>query len=675
MRAYQFSFQLNWDMRTTVRREGRKRRERFGMAESKKENREEKGQKMGQEMKQESRDGKRKQKKTEEKKTAKRKPKYGILSCVAYMYRFLWRHVRLMAFVGIFTVPVSLAMSALSLYIPSITLRYLEKSERFSTVGLIILGLGLAEICISLADKRIEIETRLGRNYIAGRMRYDRLYRLRDRDCFLEYDPEIKKLGERAGNVNQAALFPLNFADMLSTILKFFLFGSIISLVSPWLILLLAVGCGGSYLASAWERKRDYEAQDRLNSVNKKINYVADQVAGNLGYAKDIRLYGFWAYLSELARRLLKDGHSEYERRAGRSLVTQLVDYLLVFIRDGAAYAFLIFQAVEGRIDAAQFVLYFSAVTQMAGFMSRLLAQWSQICKGALRVSDYREDLEVPDLLNRGPGIPVPQKAFSIEFKNVTFRYPQGEGNVLEHVSFRIEAGEKLALVGLNGAGKTTMTKLMCGLLLPTEGEILLDGHALTEYNRDELYTLFGLIPQNYNFLPVSIACNIACTDREETIDREKLARCIRRAGLEEKIASLPKGENTPLNRQINEDGTEFSGGEAQKLLLARLMYRSPKCMILDEPTAALDPLAEDRMYRQYSEIAGQEGSPATSIFISHRLASTRFCDRIFLLDGSVIAESGTHEELMAEGKKYRELFELQSRYYKEDVSLTAANG
>lgn len=601
-------------------------------------------------------------------KKAKRKPKYGILSCVGYMYRLLWKHVRVMAFVGFFTVPVSLAMSALSLYIPSITLRYLENSERFSTVGLIILGLGLAEICISLADKRIEIETNLGRNYISGRMQYDRLCRLRDRDSFLEYDPEVKKLDERASGIGQAAFFPLNFANMMSTTLKFFLFGSIISFVSPWLILLLALGCGGSYLASAWERKRNYETRDQINIVNKKVNYLAFQVARNLKFGKDIRLYGFGTYLSELARRLLKNGQAEHEKLAGRFRVTQTVNYLLILIRDGAAYAFLIFQAVEGRIDAAQFVLYFSAITQMAGFMSRLLDQWSQICAGALRVSDYREDLEVADRLNRGPGIPIPKSAFSIEFKNVTFRYPQGEKNVLENISFRINAGEKLALVGLNGAGKTTMTKLMCGLLLPTEGEILLDGHALTEYNRDELYSLFGLVPQNYNFLPVSIARNIACTDEEAAIDRDKLARCISRAGLEEKIDSLPKGADTPLNRQINEDGTEFSGGEAQKLLLARLMYRSPKCIILDEPTAALDPIAEDRMYRQYNEITGAEGLSATSIFISHRLASTRFCDRIFLLDGSMVAESGTHEELMAAGKKYRELFDLQSRYYKEDT-------
>lgn len=273
--------------------------------------------------------------------------------------------------------------------------------------------------------------------------------------------------------------------------------------------------------------------------------------------------------------------------------------------------------------------------------------------------------------MNMGEGIPVPCGSFSVEFKNVTFRYPKGEKNVLENVSFKLEAGEKIALVGLNGAGKTTLTKLMCGLLLPDEGEVLLDGKSIFEYNRDEMYSLFGLIPQNYHLLPVSIACNIACTDEVWEIDQEKLNRCIRQAGLEEKIASLPLKADTPLNRQVNQDGVDLSGGEIQKLLLARLLYRGPRCMILDEPTAALDPIAEDRMYRKYNEIVNN----ATSVFISHRLASTRFCERILLLDGTGIAETGSHEELMAAGGKYRELFEIQSRYYQEQQAGQAGEG
>ena len=160
-----------------------------------------------------------------------------------------------------------------------------------------------------------------------------------------------------------------------------------------------------------------------------------------------------------------------------------------------------------------------------------------------------------------------------------------------------------------------------------------------------------------------------AAADRNEEIDRDKLNRCIEIAGLTEKIGSLPDGAETPLDRTVNDNGIELSGGETQKLLLARLLYRDPLCIILDEPTAALDPIAEDRMYHRYNEIAAH----ATSVFISHRLASTRFCDRIYLLDGARFAEIGTHDELMAAHGKYRELFDVQSKYYREGVVPSAS--
>ena len=219
--------------------------------------------------------------------------------------------------------------------------------------------------------------------------------------------------------------------------------------------------------------------------------------------------------------------------------------------------------------------------------------------------------------------------------------------------------------MGLNGAGKTTLTMLMCGMLLPDEGEILLDGHTLYEYNRDETYSLFGFVPQQFNLLPVSVARNIACAMEEEEMDRNRVRYCLETAGLWEKISSLPLGMDTPLNREVNKDGVELSGGETQKLLLARLLYKDPLCMVLDEPTAALDPIAEDAMYRRYNEISAR----STSVFISHRLASTRFCDRILFLDGAKFTEEGSHEELMAAGGKYKELFDIQSKYYKEGVN------
>ncbi len=605
--------------------------------------------------------------KKKEQRKPKRKPKYGLFSCVGYIYRLLWHSERSLVFVGIFTVPISLALSALALYTPSAILSVLGASDRFSQVALVIAGLLLAQLLCDIANNILSVKIGNSEHYVLMQMDYIWQKYLRDRDWYYDYDPEVQKLNERAdslckNNHTAGVHFPMAFANMLTQILSFLLFGTVVSLLHPVIILLIAVGCALNAVMGKWERRKNWEERDVRNDLEKKMDCIAWKIARDFSYAKDIRLYGMKQFLHDRVTHLIDLNMVQQRKLERRSILTALVSFLVILIRDGAAYAFLIVEAVRGNVDAAAFVLYFSAITSLAAVMGGILGTINWAFEGAMQVSDFREAMEVEDKLNRGPGIPIPQGPFSIEFKNVSYQYPEGEKKVLDNISFQIRAGEKIALVGLNGAGKTTLTMLMCGMLLPDTGEILLDGHTLYEYNRDEMYSLFGVVPQQFHLLPLSIAQNIASAAVEEEIDRDRLARCIELAGLTEKVASLPKGADTPLNRELYEDGVELSGGETQKLLLARLLYKNPHCIILDEPTAALDPIAEDRMYRSYNEIAAQK----TSIFISHRLASTKFCDRIFLLDGARFAEVGTHDELMAAGGKYRELFEVQSKYYKE---------
>lgn len=606
------------------------------------------------------------ERKNREQKEPKRKPKYGMLSCVRYIYRILWQGERGLVFTGIFTVPVSLALSALALYAPPVMLSALETSERFSKVALVIMGLLLAQLLFELANNVISAKINSSENYVLRQMGYIWEQFQRERDWYHMYNPEVQKADKRADDAitnNPAGVhFPMEFSNMLTQVLSFLLFGSVVSLLHPAIILLLVVGCLIGAALGKWERGKNWEDRDIRNDLDKKIGYAAFGMSRDFKYAKDVRLYGMKKPLHDRLDRLFALRMAEQGKVERRSILAAAAQFLVILIRDGAAYIFLIGEAVRGNVDASSFVLYFSAITSLSGVMGGILGTINRVSEGAMQVSDFREAMEVEDRLNRGPGIPVPQGPFSIEFKNVSYQYPKGEKKVLDHISFRIEAGEKIALVGLNGAGKTTLTMLMCGLLLPDEGEILLDGHTLYEYNRDEMYALFGVVPQRFHLLPVSLARNIASAAAEETIDRDRLADCIRLAGLTEKITSLPRGADTLLGRELNEDGIELSGGETQKLLLARLLYKNPPCIILDEPTAALDPIAEDKMYRSYNEIAAR----ATSIFISHRLASTNFCDRIFLLDNAGFAEVGTHEELMAAGGKYKELFEIQSKYYSE---------
>ena len=602
----------------------------------------------------------------EEKKVAeeKRKPKYGFLSCVGYMLSFIWHADKKLAVFAVALIPITIIMSALGLFVPPQLIEIIGSNSDFSYVALVIFGLMSVIGIFTLISSLLRTFNDYSKSVMANKMDYIMEEKKWNLDYFYWLDPDCQKKMNRAWNAWGGLDFFNNFSDIAVSVANFFLYSAVISTLHPVIILVLIVRCVINFLVGLWANKRNYEIQDEVQLANKRVNYLAYNVSNDLSYGKDIRLYGLAGYLMLLAKKLNGDVIDIAEVREGYYLRSSIVHLITTLISDGFCYAVLISAAVNGALSPSQFLLYISAITTLGGLVANFLWTWSGMQKNAMHVSDFREFVELKRAGKVDSSLgAVLDRPLSIEFKNVSFRYPEGEKNVIENVSFKIEAGKRIALVGLNGSGKTTLTYLICGLLAPTEGEVLIDGHSTLEYNRDDLYTMFSLIPQQYHLFPYSIAQNIALADLAggEEIDYEKLNKCIAFAGLDEKIATLENGVETPLNRQIYPDAIELSGGETQKLLLARALYRMAPIMLLDEPTAALDPISEDRMYQKYNEIEN-----TTSIFISHRLASTRFCDRVFFLDGAHIAESGTHDELISMGGKYKEIFDVQAKYYKE---------
>jgi ABC-type bacteriocin/lantibiotic exporter with double-glycine peptidase domain len=287
----------------------------------------------------------------------------------------------------------------------------------------------------------------------------------------------------------------------------------------------------------------------------------------------------------------------------------------------------------------------------------------NSVNQACLDICHLREFLDIPDKSNRGKGINLPDSAVDIEFENVSFIYPKSEKNVLDNLSFKIIKGEKIAIVGNNGAGKTTLVKLISALYQPSGGNIKINGKNIAEYNRDEYQSIISPVFQDIYLFPASIAENIVLCDKSD-ININKLSKAIQFAGLQNKIDNLPDGYNTLLIKSVEDNAIELSGGEKQKLALARALYKDGLMLILDEPTAALDPIAENEIYLKYNEFSKNK----TSIFISHRLASTRFCDRIFFFFFVNITETGSHYELMAKNGRYAEMFNIQSHYYREDA-------
>lgn len=598
-----------------------------------------------------------------------RKAKYGTFVCIKWLLSRMWQWDKSLFLSSVLLLPMAVILHALGLYTPSIILDSLQTSEDFRNIVLVIIILVGARFFFNLihdffSQLRWNAESRNANRFYWEIVRVDA-----QKDFFLRFDEEYQTILDRVWQIlgNQADGSPgrymIRFFDMLANVLCFVLFSSVLSTLSPLILLLLVVGSLITLIPRRFQQNKDFEERDERNANTKKLNYLSWRLSNNLRAGKDIRIYHFTEFLEDKMHMVIDEHTQLLRRRQKNRALSAYVNFAVGFIRDALAYLYLIGGAVEGSISPAEFVLYFSAISQLSGFIDGVIQYFGSVHEAVLGISDcivYFD--ENRNRMNHGKGIPLPKgRPLSVEFRHVTYKYPKGEKNVLEDISFQIAPGEKISLVGLNGAGKTTLTELMCGLLMPDAGEILIDGHSLQEYNRDELYALFSIVPQDYTILPTTIAGNVAFRDRSG-IDEKRLWFCLEMAQIADKIRSLPKGIDSGMDKQGEEDAVDFSGGELQRLLLARAIYHEASIMILDEPTAALDPIAEDRMYQRYREMTKN----VTSVFISHRLASTRFCDRIYLLDGARISESGTHEELMAFNGRYRQLFDVQSQYYKE---------
>lgn len=428
--------------------------------------------------------------------------------------------------------------------------------------------------------------------------------------------------------------------------------------INFFIILLILASCVIEALALHLLNRANLKTRDSSNSIYTKFNYFYEQ-SRKTEAAKDIRIYNLSDKFIAAMARLALDAEKLVAKYTKTSAAASGTRAFLNLIRELAAYAYLTYLAASGQLSVSDFIFYFGIITGFSTWIVNLVMALSSLESCCAECERFREYVEGKDSRKAENGKKAFRDINEIEFKNVSFTYPEADSPVLKNISFKIRAGENIAVVGENGAGKTTLIKILCGLYKPSSGRVLINGEISADFDKNEYFDMFSPVFQEYSFLPFSVACNVTAS---MDYDEERLAAALKKAGIYDKIASLPDGINTQMIKEVNSGAVDFSGGEKQKLLLAKAIYKNAPVLILDEPTAALDPIAENELYLQYNELTKGK----ISFFISHRLSSTRFCDRIFFLSGGEITESGTHEELMAKKGGYRRMYQLQSYYYKE---------
>lgn len=326
----------------------------------------------------------------------------------------------------------------------------------------------------------------------------------------------------------------------------------------------------------------------------------------------------------------------------------------------GIVYLYVCLKAWAGAFDVGMIAQYAGAVTALSGAVTGIFMTAAEAGGNAYYLKEVFRFLDIPNQMYQG-SLTVEKRRdrnYEIEFQDVSFRYPGAETYALRHVSFRFQVGRRMAVVGQNGSGKTTFIKLLCRLYDPTEGVILLNGIDIRKYDYREYMSVFSVVFQDFQLLSVALAKNVAAG---EAFDRERVLECLQKAGLAEMTEKLPKGIDTNIGKDFEEDGIWVSGGEGQKIAIARSLYRDAAFIILDEPTAALDPVAEYEIYSKFNEIVGDR----TAVYISHRLSSCRFCDEILVFHEGKMIQQGSHEELLAKPEgKYAQLWDAQAKYY-----------
>lgn len=595
----------------------------------------------------------------------KEKPKYTEWQNVCYMLKLAWDNHKSVLWLCIIWAALSLGINVAQLFIAPMVLEKVETlaplTELLGTIGIFAVTLIVLNGLLGYVDE----------NILYGRIsiRTIIINAINEKACTTSFpnsrDPEVLKLQEKALRLCDSNREPTEhiwstLTLILLNVSGFAVYLTLLADLNLFLILVVVLTTAISFFVSKRINEWGYRHREEEAEFDKKLGYIRGK-SDSIILAKDIRIFGLSDWLNGLYKSVQTMYEAFIDRRERVYAWSCVVDVILGFARNGIAYLYLINLSLQNELSASEFLLYFTAFSGFSAWVTGILEQFTELHKESLGLATVREYVELPEQFRFEGGIEIPKAdAYELKLENVSFHYPGTQQDIVHNMNLTLHPGEKVAIVGLNGAGKTTLVKLLCGFYDPDEGKVTLNGIDIREFNRREYYSLFSAVFQEFSELDITVAQAVA--QAVDDIDMDKVKTCIRKAGLTEQIEAFPSGYDTHLGKKVYMDGVQLSGGQTQRLMLARALYKDGPILVLDEPTAALDPIAENDIYMKYNEMTVGK----SSLFISHRLASTRFCDRILFLQEGVIAEEGTHDELIRRGGGYAKLFDVQARYYQE---------
>ncbi len=486
---------------------------------------------------------------------------------------------------------------------------------------------------------------------------------------------------DESGNINEFGIWAMLYSfmfitnDIVNVILSVAFMSSLFVIIIeqasmlngvviyPLAILLLLVL---SITITFINQKKLGKFSDELSNTMIGINRVAHGYHDN-SIGKDVRIYNMGGIYEQHQKELIHANHSGFKKYWYGYRNAQIPDQIISQAINFTIYAFVCLNAVRGLFEIGSVIMYVGFISRLVGAFKGLSDNISMFRSNLPFLRHYLDFFKIENKMYQGT-LPVEKRddnEYEIEFHNVSFKYPLADVYALKNLNLKLNIGKRMAVVGMNGSGKTTMIKLLCRLYDPTEGEITLNGVDIKKYRYNEYMNVFSVVFQDFKLFSFGLGQNVATN---VDVDKDKAVDSLNKAGFAERLSTMPKGLDTPMYKDFDEDGVEISGGEAQKIALARALYKNAPFIVLDEPTAALDPIAEYEIYSKFNEIVGDK----TAVYISHRLSSCRFCDDIAVFHEGELIQRGSHDTLIADTRgKYCELWNAQAQYYSENAAAS----